>query len=136
MTIKGGFLNHSATNARIQRRRHSHEKDESPMAKVDIVDMRELASPPRDLDPSGSALDVDYRIVLLKLATKTGSAGRVILERGDTRAAVEAAIKTAAIADELDVKSTYLGNAVYFYVNGPQPDEFLRQFKLRDSHAG
>lgn len=106
------------------------------MAEYAIVDLAEMAHPPTRLLAAGSATDVDYREAVLDLSRRIGSAGRLVLAEGDDAEAVRDQLKGAGIETNLDVKTFQSGNCVYFYVNGPQPREFLRQYALRDPAAG
>jgi acylphosphatase len=105
------------------------------VARVDVVDITELANGPEWLRPRGSALEVDYRDIVLQLARKLGVAGRVVLSDNDDPVEVVNAIRSGGAADRLDVKVAQRGNLIYFYVHGPQPEVFIRQYELREPHA-
>ncbi len=105
------------------------------MTSVDIVNMAQMAAPP-DVTAEGSALDADYPEALVQLRARVGVAARVALSDTDNPEEVESKIKWAALHGRDDVKIYRAGNLIFFYVIGPEPIEFLRQYALRDPAAG
>lgn len=106
------------------------------MARFDVVDMGEIANPPTSLEARQSALDGDCPSMVRRLAARYGVAGRLVLNENDPADVVQDRLRAAGMTEDLDVKTVHLLNLVYFYVNGPQPDEFVRQFRKRDPAAG
>jgi len=97
--------------------------------------MSQMAAPP-PAGAAGSALDVDYRSTIVTLAERIGVAAKVPLAEGDNPEEVESKIKWAALDTHNDVKIYRTDSLIFFYVTGPEPKEFLRQYALRDPAAG
>jgi hypothetical protein len=105
------------------------------MAQLEIVDMAQMAAPP-PTKAVESALNADYASEIINLAARVGVAARVALADGDNPDEIESKIKWAALHTHNDVKIYRTGNLIYFYVAGPEPKEFLRQYGLRGPAAG
>jgi hypothetical protein len=105
------------------------------VATIDILDLTVLAQAPADVQAEESALNADYGRALMDVARKLGSVARVALAPGDDPTVVVNEIRAAAVANRLDVKIVEHGNAVYFYIHGPQPEDFVRQYNLRPPNA-
>lgn len=105
------------------------------MATLDTVDMTELVTGPARANGRRSASMDDFEQAIRELGRKWGVAGRVTLAEGDDPIEIIYAIRAAGVVNRLDVKIARRENTIFFYTNGPQPEEFVRQYNMRTSNA-
>jgi len=98
------------------------------MARIEIVDMSEMADPPSDKRRDGDGTEPDLELAVIDIAKQFGKAGRLTLSEGESSGQWENRLKAAGLSENMPVITYAAGPFVYFYVNGPQPDAFLRQF--------
>jgi hypothetical protein len=97
---------------------------------IEIVDMTEMAAPPEPAAATdGEALSFDFGPAINSLSKVFDKAGRIQLADGEDAQPVHDRLKASALEQRLPISTYQTGSLIYFYVNGPQPDMFLKQYR-------